>query len=69
MQALSSCWHTPLMPTLGRQRQENLCGSEYTLVYIVRSSQSYIARPCPVGVDGVPFTSPSKFKKPIANVL
>ena len=31
------CWHTPLIQVLRRQRQEDLCELEASLVYIVSS--------------------------------
>ena len=39
-------WHRPLIPALGGQRQVDLCESEASLIYIERSSQGYIVRPC-----------------------
>ena len=39
---------TPGIPALGRQRQEDLCGFEVSLVYKIKlqDSQDYIERPC-----------------------
>jgi len=31
------CWHTPLIPTLGRQRQVNLCEFKASLIYRMNS--------------------------------
>jgi hypothetical protein len=39
-----ACWCTPLIAVLGRQRQEDLCEFETSLVYIM--AQGYIEKLC-----------------------
>ena len=45
-------WHTPLLPALGRQRQEDLCELEASLVYKESSRTARVTQENPVSQKG-----------------